>query len=162
MLELKNVLVVLDPEQEEQPSLDKVLTLARVADFDITLLSCEYTQYLVEGYYFDAVDLPRLRQELLDERTEVLERLAGPLRENGLTVDTLAVWGHPAYETVIRQAHRVGADLVVAHTRQHSSRLANAAHPQRLAAGALLPDAPAAGEGKPLERGSGAAGGGRP
>jgi len=121
MLRLEKVLVVLDPTQEEQPALDKVLALARVADFDITLLSCEYTQYLVEGYYFDAVDLPGLREELLGERLQTLERLAGPLRENGLTVETKAVWGHPAYEVVIREAVRMNADLVVAHTRQHSA-----------------------------------------
>ena len=121
MLELNNVMVVLDPQQEQQPALDKVLTLARLADFDITLISSEYTQYLVEGYYFDAIDLPTLRQEYLDERKQTLENLAGPLREKGLTVDTLSVWGHPAYEIVIREAARLGADLVVQHTRQHSA-----------------------------------------
>lgn len=121
MLPLSRVLVVLDPGQEAQPALDKVLALARVAEFDITLLSVEYTQYLVEGYYFNAVDLPGMRQELLDERTAALESLAGPLRDNGLTVDTLAVWGHPAYESVIREADRIGADLIVSHTRQHSA-----------------------------------------
>jgi universal stress protein E len=121
MLELKNVVVALDPQQEQQPALDKVLTLAKLADFDITLISSEYTQYLVEGYYFDAIDLPTLRQEYLDERKQTLESLAGPLREKGLTVDTLSVWGHPAYEVIIREAIRLGADLVVQHTRQHSA-----------------------------------------
>lgn len=121
MLELNNVVVVLDPEQEQQPALDKVLTLAKLADFDITLLSAEYTQYLVEGYYFDAIDLPTLRQEHLASRKQTLEDLAGPLRDNGLTVETLAVWGHPAYEVVVREAVRLNADLVVQHTRQHSA-----------------------------------------
>lgn len=121
MLELHNVVVVLDPEQAHQPALDKVLTLAKLADFDITLISAEYTQYLVEGYYFDAIDLPTLRQEHLESRKQSLESLAGPLRDNGLTVNTLAVWGHPAYEVVVREAVRLGADLVVQHTRQHSA-----------------------------------------
>lgn len=121
MLELRNVVVALDPEQEHQPALDKVLALAKLADFDITLISVEYTQYLVEGYYFDAIDLPTLRQEHLDARKQTLEDLAGPLRESGLTVNSLAVWGHPAYEVVVREAVRLGADLVVQHTRQHSA-----------------------------------------
>lgn len=121
MLELNNVLVVLDPDQEEQPALDKVLTLAKAADFNITLLSCEYTQYLVEGYYFDAVDLPRLREELLAERKAILEKQAATLRDNGLTVDVKTVWGHPGYEVAVREAARISADLVVAHVRQHSA-----------------------------------------
>lgn len=121
MLELNNVVVAINPEQEEQPALEKVLTLARLADFDITLVSAEYNQYLVEGYYFDAIDLPTLRQEFLDERKQSLERLASPLRDAGLTVDTLAVWGHPAYEAIVREAVRLEADLVVQHTRHHSA-----------------------------------------
>ncbi len=121
MLELKNVLVVLDPDQEQQPALDKVLTLAKMADFNITLLSCEYTQYLVEGYYFDAIDLPRLREELLAERKAILEKQASVLRDNGLSVEVKTVWGHPAYEVAIREARQMQADLVIAHVRQHSA-----------------------------------------
>ena len=120
MLKLNNVLVVVDPQQVQQPALDKVLTLAKLDDFDITLLSVEFNQYLLEGYYFDAIDLPGLRQEFLDERNQTLEKLAAPLRDNGLTVNTLTIWGHPAYEVVVREAVRLGADLVVQHTRQHS------------------------------------------
>lgn len=119
--DLKKVVVVVDPEQEEQPALDKVLTLAKLADFELVLLSCEYTQYLVEGYYFDAIDLPALREEFLAERRDMLENIAGPLRDNGLSVETLSMWGHPAYETIIREAVRTGADLVIQHTRQHSA-----------------------------------------
>ena len=63
MLKLKKVLVVVDPERESQPALDKVLTLAHLEDFKILLLACDYTEYLVEGYYFDAVDLVNLREE---------------------------------------------------------------------------------------------------
>ncbi len=121
MLNLKNVLVVLNPDLEEQPALDKVVALAKLADFEITLLSVEYTQYLVEGYYFDAIDLPQLRAELLEERKSTLEALAQPLRNNGLTVTTVTRWGHPAYETVIREAIARGTDLVIQHTRQHSA-----------------------------------------
>ena len=121
MLKLNNVVVAVDSQQEDQPALDKVLTLAKLDDFDITLLSIEYSQYLMEGYYFDAIDLPTMRQEYLDERKQTLESFAQPLRDSGLSVNTLAVWGHPAYETVVREALRLNADLVVQHTRQHSA-----------------------------------------
>lgn len=121
MLKLKNVVVAINPDQEQQPALDKVLTLAKLAEFDITLISAEYNQYLVDGYYFDAIDLPTLRQEFLDDRTQSLERLAKPLRAAGLNVETLAVWGHPAYEAIIREAMKLNADLLVQHTRHHSA-----------------------------------------
>lgn len=121
MLDLKQVMVVVDPEQEAQPALEKVLQLARRDDFDITLISVEYTQYLVEGYYFEAIDLPALRSEFIASRKATLETLAAPLREGGLTVDTVSVWGHPSYEVVIREAMTRNVDLIVQHTRQHSA-----------------------------------------
>jgi len=119
MIDFKKVIVVIDPDSETQPALDKVLHLAKRVDFDLKLISCDYTQYLVEGYYFDAVDVPRLRGEYLHERKEVLESLAQPLREEGLTVDTEAFWAHPSFETIIQEAENLGADLVVHHTRRH-------------------------------------------
>ena len=50
MLNLKKVIVVIDPHSESQPGLQKVLQLAKFMDFDLKLIACEYTQYLVEGY----------------------------------------------------------------------------------------------------------------
>ena len=120
-MKVQKVLVVIDPEQETQPALDRVLSLEHLAEIDITLIACDYTEYLVEGYYFDAVDLVRLRQEYLAERKQVLEGVAEPLREQGLNVETMSVWGHPGYEAIINAAVGVQADLIVRHTRQHSA-----------------------------------------
>ncbi|MBD3647438.1 MAG: universal stress protein [Pseudomonadales bacterium] len=121
MLDLKKVLVVIDPDTEHQPALDKVLVLEKLVELEIKLIACDYTQYLVEGYYFDAVDLPRLREEYLQERKDALETMAGRLREQGLNVETEAFWAHPGYETIVREAVRYGADLVVQHTRRHAA-----------------------------------------
>ena len=53
--------------------------MAKLMDFELKLIACDYTQYLVEGYYFDAVDVHRLREEYLGERKVALEALAEPL-----------------------------------------------------------------------------------
>ena len=118
---LKKVLVVIEPDQEEQPALDKVLALEKMIEMELKLVACDYTQYLVEGYYFDAVDIPKLRAEYLEERKIALEGIAGPLRDQGLVVETEAFWGHPGYEILIRAATRYKADLIVHHTRRHSA-----------------------------------------
>jgi len=116
---LNNVLVVIEPDSETQPALEKVLVLAKYQSFDVTLISCDYTQYLVEGYYFDAVDLPALRAEYMEERKQMLESLAEPMRTQGLKVTTQAIWGHPGHEAIVDQAS--GADLVIVHTRRHAA-----------------------------------------
>ena len=120
-LDIKKVIVVIEPDSESQPALEKVLVMAKLMDFELKLIACDYTQYLVEGYYFDAVDVHRLREEYLEERRVALEALAAPLREQGLTVVTEAFWGHPGYETIVSEVERFGADLVVHHTRRHGA-----------------------------------------
>jgi hypothetical protein len=76
-----------------QPALDRVLVLACLADIEILLIACDYTEFLVEGHYFDAVDLVRLWEEYFDERKQMLEAMAEPLRQQGLAVKTQSVWG---------------------------------------------------------------------
>ncbi len=123
MLNLKKVIVVIDPHSESQPGLQKVLQLAKFMDFDLKLIACEYTQYLVEGYYFNAVDVLGLRNEYLEERKVMLEELAEPLRANGLVVETEAFWAHPGHETIVAEVESFQADLVVHHTRRHGAIL---------------------------------------
>jgi universal stress protein E len=121
MLHMQKVIVVIDPTSESQPGLQKVLQLSRLVDFDLKLIACEYTQYLAEGYYFNAVDVPGLRDEFLQEKKSMLEVLAQPLRDNGLTVETGAIWAHPGYKTIISEVESFAADLVVHHTRRHGA-----------------------------------------
>lgn len=120
-MDIKKVLVVIEPDQETQPALDKVMLLARDASFEITLIASDYTDYLIEGYYFDAADLSRLRKEYLDERRIALEALAEPLRRKGIVVTTKAVWGHPGFQAIVNEVEEQQIDLVVSHTRKHGA-----------------------------------------
>jgi universal stress protein E len=65
------------------------------------------------------VDLPALRAEYMEERKQMLESLAKPMRAQGLNVTTQAIWGHPGHEAIVDQAS--GADLVIVHTRRHGA-----------------------------------------
>ncbi|MDH3616652.1 MAG: universal stress protein, partial [Gammaproteobacteria bacterium] len=50
-----------------------------------------------------------------------LEKLAEPLRADGVVVKTTALWDHPLYEGIVRQAVESGADIVVKDTHHHSA-----------------------------------------
>ena len=54
----RKVLVLIETDNPTQPALDKALALAKSRDIEIVLLSCEHSQYLVEGYFFDSVEIP--------------------------------------------------------------------------------------------------------
>lgn len=120
-MSLKKVMVVVDHEYENQPAVDRALTIAGLTEVEVKLFSCDYTQYLVEGFYFDAVDMPRLRREYLEERSAALEALAKPMRDKGVHVTVKASWDHPEHAAIIRAAIDYGADLVIAPARKHGA-----------------------------------------
>ena len=117
----KKVMVVIDSNADSQFALDKALQLARSDDFELHLFSCEQDQHLIEGYYFDAVDIKKLKEAAISERLKSLEEIADPLRENGLMVTTAAAWAYPNYEGVIAHAEAEHVDLVVVHVERRDT-----------------------------------------
>lgn len=109
----RKVMVVINPEAKTQPSLDKALKLARSDDFELVLFACSHTQYLVDGYYFEGVDLVKLREEAVAAQLDILDQVADSLRANGLMVSTSAVWAFPNYDGIVAEAVRLGVDLVI-------------------------------------------------
>lgn len=96
MLELDKVLVVIDPDRETQLALDKALTLEKLSEFEIKPIACDYSKHLVEGYCFDAVQIPQLMEDYLAERKTALEALTETLPAQGSSVLADASWGPPA------------------------------------------------------------------
>lgn len=117
----KKVMVVIDSETNHQVALDKALQFARRDEFELVLLSCDHTQYLVEGYYFDAPEVAKLRAEYIAKQLATLEEIAEPLRENGLNVTTVSEWAYPNYEGILSQAKQKSVDLIIHHVERHGA-----------------------------------------
>jgi nucleotide-binding universal stress UspA family protein len=64
-------------------------------------------------------DPERARQEIKERSTELAERVAGWLREQGLAVETAVRDGEPG-PAVVEEAKEWGADLVVVGSRGHT------------------------------------------
>lgn len=119
--DIKRVVAVVEPGSDTQPAIERMKLLARFVEFDVKLVACDYSQYLVEGYYFSEAELPALRKEYLDERKEMLEALAEPLRQGGLNVETQAIWSHPSYKAIVEVVEDYKPDLVVHHVHRHAA-----------------------------------------
>lgn len=61
--------------------------------------------------------LSALKREASDAALAGLEKMAAPLRAQGLRVTTTAEWDFPVHEAVVRRALSSGADLIVTHQR---------------------------------------------
>lgn len=119
MFELNKILVVIEPESESQPALERAKQLAKLADVELELFIADFSTYLEDGYYFDPVRAQQLRREHGEKHLKELEELANPLRDNGLSVSCATAWGNPPYEEIVSRAEELGVDLVIKTTRHH-------------------------------------------
>jgi len=116
----KNILVVVDPTAKEQTCIDKAAHLARRIGAELELFVCEYEPSLSGKPFFDSERLKASRESLLAERRKALERLAEPLRNDGLEVAIDVAWDHPLHEGICRKVASAHADLLVKDTHFHS------------------------------------------
>jgi universal stress protein E len=120
MLELSRILVIIEPDEESLPALEKAVQLAKYADSELELMISDYNAYLEDGYYFDPVQAQKMRYEHGEHHIAEMEKLADPLREQGLTVSVSTAWGNPPYEEVVKRVEETKPSLVIKSTRHHN------------------------------------------
>lgn len=121
MQKLSTVLCVVDPTVETQLALERATWLASSSRADLELLVCYYNEYLSGTRLFDSASLQQARANVLEGYGRRLEQLAEPVRRQGLTVRTAAVWDHPLHEGIVRYAAAINADIVFKDTHHHSA-----------------------------------------
>lgn len=126
----RSIMVALaEPHKRVQPVLARAAQLAEAVGAELLLFHAAFEAALSGRPHFDSKRLARARGWRLDQHTRALERHAQKLRKRGITVHTLAVWGEPAHESIIRAVIRDGVDMVVAGP--HEPRRNNAPFPLR-------------------------------
>lgn len=115
------LLVVIDPTTESQYALEKAAAFSRQVNAELILLACVYDPHIAGERFYDGPDLEKLRSASLNHQLESLQKLAEPLRENGLSVKCTAVWDRPLHEGIVREVLRLKPDFVVKDTHHHSA-----------------------------------------
>jgi universal stress protein E len=120
MRTIRRILVaVKDPTSGSQPAVAKAAQLARALGAKLHMFHAItvplYADLDSDGEA-DRKDLERKTQAAVCQRLEVIAAKFG----GGAKVAVSAEWDFPAYEAVVRQAHRIKADLVVAE--RHAGR----------------------------------------
>jgi universal stress protein E len=121
MKKINRILTIIDPTTDTQPALQRAAWVAEKTGADLELFICYYNEYLSGDRLFDSPSLEKARQEIIAGHEKHLDKLAEPLRENGIDVTTTALWDHPLYEGIVRHAAATGADLVLKDTHHHSA-----------------------------------------
>ena len=121
MREITKIIAVVDPTTELQPAMHRAAWLARQTGAELELLLCYYNEYLSGDRLFDSPSLEKARAEVLAREKEHLESLAEPLRAEGISVLTTALWDHPLYEGIVRRSIDSKADIVFKDTHHHAA-----------------------------------------
>jgi universal stress protein E len=111
---MTRILVVVDPESEQHPALDRVAELDPGFDVDFHVVS----------YVESAPTLARDARGLaatLGHRNQWVENLVAPLREKDYCVTSEVVSFTRLYESILQTVVEVGADVVFKPYRQHSA-----------------------------------------
>ena len=121
MREITKIIAVVDPTTELQPAMHRAAWLARQTGAELELLLCYYNEYLSGDRLFDSPSLEKARAEVLAREEKHLESLAKPLRAEGVSVKTTALWDHPLYEGIVRRCVDSKADIVFKDTHHHTA-----------------------------------------
>ena len=121
MKDISRILVVIDPDAESQPAMQRAAWLAKRVKAKLELFICYYNEYLSEGRLAGYPSLEHADEDILKGLKRHLDELAEPLRASGLDVTTSTAWDHPLYEGIVRKAVDAGADIVFKDTHHHSA-----------------------------------------
>jgi len=121
MQTISRILCIIDPTADSQPGLARARWLAKATGANLDLVMCYYNEYLSGNRLFDSPSLGKARDEAIAELDRRLETLAEPLRADGLTVHSKAVWDHPLHEGIVRYACDSDASVVFKDTHHHSA-----------------------------------------
>jgi len=121
MLKYRNILVYIDPTQEEQPALQRAIEIAKKEkSAQITLfLSCYDLTY--EMTSLSSIEERQAMQTLvIRDNKEWLDTLAAPYREQGHTINCQVHWHNRPFQAAIELILKEGYDLLIKSTHPHS------------------------------------------
>lgn len=116
---MTRLLAVVDPTAISQPAVRRAADIAALFGAKLDLLICYHDEYLSGDRLVDAPSLQSARDNAMAAQEQKLEKLATPLREQGLDVVTTALWRHPLFEGISWHAAQSAADMVFKDTHHH-------------------------------------------
>jgi universal stress protein E len=113
-----NILVIVDPTVSEHPAVARGAQLAQAFNARLELYACE-TKGSREARLATHVRT-HSREPFVVDLKSMLEKLAAPLRLEGLDVATETDCGDPLHAMLLDRAKRTSAELVIKDTHHHT------------------------------------------
>lgn len=120
MLQYKNILVVIDTANTEQPALERALHLARLeGQIKLKLLLVFFDLSYEMTSMFSPEERESMRTAMIDERKKWLADLVSQYQGNGLKLELKVIWHNRPFESIIKETIDGQHDLVIKSTHKH-------------------------------------------
>lgn len=117
----KHLLVVLDPELEEQKALIRALHLARLQPARLTLFLSIYDFAYEMTTMLSGEEREQMRQGLIEDRKVWVQELLENFDVAKHNIQICVQWHHRPFEAIIRKAIEIDCDLIVKGTKKHDT-----------------------------------------
>lgn len=114
-----HLLVVLDPDQEQQNALARGVKLARLEQAKLTLFVSIYDFSYEMTTMLSGEERENMRSSLIEERREWINDLLKQYDMRDIEYETEVVWHHRPFEAIIKTALQGQHDLIIKGTRRH-------------------------------------------
>ena len=121
MRKLDHILVVLDPQEEEQPALERAIYLAERAGARLHLFMCAYDVAVGIASFLTGGQKHNLERTLIQGNEVLVERLAEKARALGIDVTAEVLWERHPVEAILRKCREMEFDLIMKRAR-HQNR----------------------------------------
>ena len=121
MVKYRNILVVINPEEERQIALERAVKVAELDEgAQLTLLLTIYDFSYEMTAMLSADEREEMRHGVIAQRREWLDEILTPYRARGLECEVKVLWHNRPFECVIQEVLEQRHDLVVKATHKHS------------------------------------------
>lgn len=121
MKPFRRILTVIDPTTDEQAALDRSVMLSRQYRADIELYASCYYSTLTDIATNHGAAAKSLSDATVRDVEKQLEALADGLRAPGKAVSCRAEWRPSRHGSIVAEAARIDADLIVKDTHYHTA-----------------------------------------
>ena len=118
-MDVKRILVDLDPTRDEQPALERAIKLAQTFGASLDLLLVVYNSHLMNNNLFSEAQLKKAQQAYLHSQQRWLDTYSEQVNQQGIQVTSEVCWHKPVYEAINEKALALGSDWVVKSTHRH-------------------------------------------
>ena len=120
MRKLDNILVVLEPQREEQPALARAAYIAEATGASLHIFLCAYDTAIGIATFLTGGQKRSFVQTVVDGSKVMVDRLVDEYSARGINITQEVVWDRHPIDAILQQCEKSNFDLLMKHARNQT------------------------------------------